>query len=190
MIQPREDIAWVRTTDGRLSPFDPDRLTQSIALACEFTGHADRLLAESVAAAIHHYICECETDRVIEATEIARIVLTVLEVLTCEDIARAYARRAEWTEIRLDELAAQASPVFELEFYRQLDATLRAASGTEEMALVHLRGLRACVMRLRGASRWGRSCRMLADDIVDFVRARVARTRPARAGTLRLEMLE
>jgi hypothetical protein len=185
MIQPREDIAWVRTADGRLTPFDADRLAKSIELACELTGHADQLLAESVAAAVYHYARECESDRTIAAAEIARIVLAVLETLTCEDAARAYARRSEWAEIRLDTMSG-----FELEFYRQLDTALREASGTEEMTMVHLRGLRACVMRLRGAQRWGQACRVLADEIVDFVRARASRARPARAGVLRLEMLE
>ena len=190
MIQSREDIAWVRGPDGRQTPFDVSRLEQSIQVACEFTGHADQLLAESVAAAVYHYTCLCETDRTIAAAEIARIVLSVLTELTCDDVARAYSRRGEWTEIRLDELAARANPVLELEFYRQLDAALRAASGAEEMAMVHLRGLRACVMRLRGAHRWGRGCRALADDIVDFIRMRVVRTRPAQAGVLSLELLE
>lgn len=185
MIQPRMDIAWVRDDDGRLTPFDTDRLAQSVALACEFTGHPDRLLAESVAAAVHQYACECEPDRVIAAAEIERIVLGVLTALTCETIARAYARRREWAEIRLDQIGG-----FELEFYRQLDQALRAASATEQMAMVHLRGLRACVMRLRGARRWGERCRALADEIVEFVRARAAGTRPASAGALCLEVLD
>ncbi len=185
MILPRMDIAWVRGSDGRLTPFDLDRLARSVALACEFTGHSDRLLAESVAAAVHQYACECEPGRVIAAGEIERIVLGVLTALACEDVARAYASRREWAEIRLDQIGG-----FELEFYRQLDEALRAASATEEMAMVHLRGLRACVMRLRGARRWGDSCRALADEIVGFVRARVAGARPATAGALSLEVLD
>ena len=185
MIQPREDIAWVRAKDGRLTPFDADRLAHSIQLACEFAGHSDNLLAESVASAVHRYACECERNHAIAAAEIAQIVLDVLTMLTCNDIARAYACRGEWLEIRLDEIAG-----FELEFYRRLDATLRTASGNEEMAVMHLRGLRSCVMRLRGTRRWGDSCRLLADEIVDFVRARVARTRAETAAMLRLEVLE
>jgi hypothetical protein len=185
MIQPRMDIAWVRDTDGRLTPFDAERLARSVALACEFTGRADPLLAESVAAAVHQYACECEPDRVIAAGEIERIVLGVLTALACDDIARAYGSRREWAEIRLDQIAG-----FELEFYRQLDQTLRAASAAEQMALVHLRGLRACVMRLRGARRWGEGCRALADEIVEFIRARVLMARPASAGALSLEVLD
>src|SRR2546427_11617463 len=116
MIQPCENIVWVRADDGRLTPFDTDRLTQSIQLACEFAGHHDLILAESVAAAVHLYACECERGRALHADEIARIVLEVLTMLTCDDIARAYVSRREWAEIRLDQMDG-----FELEFYRQLD---------------------------------------------------------------------
>lgn len=185
MIQAREDIAWVRADDGRLTPFDTDRLTQSIQLACEFAGHHDLLLAESVAAAVCMYACECERGRAMEAGEIARIVCDVLTMLTCDDIARAYVSRREWTEIRLDQIAG-----FELEFYRQLDTALRAASGAEEMAMVQLRGLRACVMRLRGARRWGDGCRAMAEDILDFIRSRAVQARPVRAAALSVEVRE
>lgn len=183
MIQPREEIAWVRADDGRLTPFDTDRLTRSIHLACEFAGHGEQVLSESVASAVHSYACECGP--VIEAAEIGRIVYDVLAMLACADIARAYASRHEWAEIRLDQIAG-----FELEFFRQLDAALRAASGTEQMASVLLRGLRACVMRLRGARRWGEGCRALAEDIVDFIRNRAAQVRPESASALSLEVKE
>jgi hypothetical protein len=183
MIQLREDIAWVRADDGRLAPFDPQRLARSIQLACEFTGHCEHVLSESVASAVRAYVSDCEP--IIDAAEIGRIVYDVLAMLACTDVARAYASRHEWVEIRLDEITG-----FELEFYRQLDAVLRAASGAKQMASVHLCGLRACVMRLRGARRWGTGCRALAEEILDFVRARAAQVRPVRAVALNLEVRE
>jgi hypothetical protein len=181
MIQPREDIVWVRADDGRLTPFDADRLTQSIQLACKCAGHHDLLVAESVAAAVHAYVKECPTD----VQEIACIVLDVLTMLACDDIARAYSSRGERAEIRLDQIDG-----FELEFFRELDAALRAATGAEEMAMVQLRGLRACVMRLRGARRWGDSCRAMAEDILDFIRSRAVQARPVRAAALNVEVRE
>ena len=66
-----------------------------------------------------------------DAGEIERIVFEVLTMLTCDDIALAYANRHEWAEIRLDQIAG-----FELEFYRQLDGALRRASGCGETAIV------------------------------------------------------
>jgi hypothetical protein len=167
VIQLREDIAWVRDDAGTLTPFDNSRLAASIHLAAAEAGQADMLLAESVAAAVYLFARDCQPQHIIAAGEVARIVVSILTALGCADMARAYARRRSQTEIRLDELAVGADAVFELDFYRRLDAALRAASGD---ALVQLRGLRSCVKRLRGAQRWGAGCRALAEDIVGFVR--------------------
>src|SRR5437899_1357484 len=121
MIQLREDIAWVRADDGPRTPFDSHRLARSTQSAGEFAGHPDTLLPGSIAAAV-----SLSTDgKTIGASEIARVVLDVLTMLACDDIARAYARRHEWAEIRLDQIAG-----FELEFYWQLDAALRTASAS------------------------------------------------------------
>jgi len=46
------------------------------------------------------------------------------------------------------------------------------------------------VMQLRGARRWTVGCRELAEEIVDYVRERVARVRPAKAECLRLAVVE
>ena len=181
MIEVREDIAWVRAADGRQTPFDPCRLAHSIQRACEFTGQTDALMSESIAAAVAF----SAAGKTIAATELARTVLVVLTTLACDDVARAYAHRHEHAEIRLDQMAG-----FELDFYRQLDAALRTASASEAMAAVQLRGLRACVMRLRGAQRWSDSCRTLAEEILNFVRARASQARPDRAGALNLEVRE
>ena len=185
MIQLNADIAWVRGDDGRLAPFDAARLTESIQLACAFTGHKDRLLAESIAASVRLFVTEGRHDQKIDSSEIARIVLDVLTMLAMNDIAHAYRTRFEWAEIRLDEIAG-----FELEFYRQLDTVLRAASETIAMERMQLRGLRACVMRLRGARRWDGGCRALAEDILEFIRSRAVQARPARAAALSLEVME
>jgi len=160
MIQLREDIVWVRAADDTLTPFDGPRLTGSIQRAIR-----DQLLAESIATAIYRYACETQTICAAEIAELACAALTMFGLTECAD---AYRHRRRFAEIQLDQLAG--SETFELGFYRQLDDELRALV---EPARLNLRGLRACVMRLRGARRWGESCRVLADDIVGFVRDRV-----------------
>jgi branched-subunit amino acid aminotransferase/4-amino-4-deoxychorismate lyase len=64
MILSRDDITWVRAEDGQLTPFDERRLAESIQRAAELVGHHDWLVAESVAAAIRHYVAECTGDNV------------------------------------------------------------------------------------------------------------------------------
>jgi hypothetical protein len=56
--------------------------------------------------------------------------------------------------------------------------------------MVRLCGLRACVMQLRGARRWGAGCRQLAEEIITHVRSRVSGLRPEGAEPLRLAVLE
>ncbi|MEI6082874.1 MAG: hypothetical protein WCS70_01085 [Verrucomicrobiota bacterium] len=187
MIQLREEIAWVRDSQDRLTPFDVARLAASIHGAVAVAGAAEHLLAESVASAIHLYtrdVCQRQT---IAAVEIAELVNAVLTMLGLEEIARAYEQRRQWTEIRLDQLSATAD--FELGFYRRLNSELNAVVD-DELELVQLRGLRACVMQLQGARRWGESCRALADDIVGFVRDRVRQVRRASSTALCVEVLE
>ena len=189
MILERQDLAWVESADGRLTPFDEARLITSIQTAARRVGHDGECLAESVAAAIHLYARDCSSKRTVEASEIEEVVASVLHMLGCDDIERAYAQRRQLGEICLDQLAAQSGAGFELNFFHRLDHALRTAAD-KELALLHVRGLRSCVMRLRSAQRWGASCSALAADLVEHVRYRVARMRPQRAAALRLAVLD
>lgn len=189
MILPREDIAWVRTEDDRIVPFDGERLADSIQRAAEQAGHSDPLLAESVAAAVQLFVCEAGDKRTLAAREMTGLVVSVLTMLGFADIAQAYRLHGRDARIRLDEMASQAGTSLELDFFRQLDAALGAAADGDTSRL-EVGGLRACVMRLRGAQRWCASCRTLAEEIVNHVRARVARMRPAHAAELRLAVVQ
>ncbi|HUK81639.1 MAG TPA: ATP cone domain-containing protein [Verrucomicrobiae bacterium] len=189
MILERQDLAWVESTDGRRTPFDVARLIASIQTAASRVGHDGEWLAQSVAGAIHLYARDCTSEQTVETSEIEDVVASVLHMLGYDDIERAYLQRRQLGEIRLDQLVAQSGPGFELNFFQRLDDALRSAED-EELALLRVRGLRSCVMRLRGAQRWGASCRALAEDIVEHVRFRVARARPQRAAELRLAVLD
>ena len=189
MILPREDIAWVKSNDGCIVPFDGERLIASIQRAATQTGQSDPLLAESVAAAVQLFVCEASDNRTLDAREMAGLVVSVLTILGFAEIAQAYRLHGHDTRIRLDEMAARAGTSLELDFFRQLDAALGAAADGHTSRL-EVGGLRACVMRLRGAQRWCASCRTLAEEIVNHVRARVARMRPPHAAELRLAVVE
>lgn len=189
MIQARENVVWVEVESGERSPFDDERLAHSIQCAAATVHQHDEWLAESIASAIHLYASECLQPRAISAAEVSQIVTEILAMLGYTDISQAYARRGERTEIHLDEMVAEATGGFELGFFRQLDAALQAAAD-EDLSVVRICGLRSCVMRLRGAHRWGASCRRLAEDIVVYVRHRVSRVRSAQAVALQLAVLE
>ncbi|HXI84888.1 MAG TPA: ATP cone domain-containing protein [Verrucomicrobiae bacterium] len=189
MIKALEDMAWVKFEDGRMAPFDEQQLALSIQDVAERAGHSDWWLAESVAAAVHAYAIKSRSDGVIPTREIVEIVVAVLATLGFEKISEAYAGREHCAAIHLNDLAARVGAAFELEFFRQLDSELGAASD-HRLAVIEVDGLRACVMQLRGARRWTVGCRELAEEIVDYVRERVARVRPAKAECLRLAVVE
>ena len=171
MIQLREDIAWVRRDDGRLMTLDADRLTGELTEAAAVAGVTDWWLAEAVAAAVRQFVCDEIADRVVEARELHNLVTVVLLALGHTTLAEIYAHRHLHAEIRLNELATESGCGFELAFFRQLDVALDNANG-----FVQMRGLRSCVMQLRGARHWSAGCRRLAEEIVGHVRERVTRS--------------
>ena len=189
MIKALEDIAWVKFEDGRMAPFDEQRLALSIQDVAERAGHPDWWLAESVAAAVHAYAIKCRSDGVIPSREIVEIVVAVLATLGFEKISQAYAGDKHSAAIHLNDLAVREGAAFELEFFRQLDQALAAASD-RRLSVIEVDGLRACVMQLRGARRWTAGCRKQAEEIVDYVRERVVQVRPAKAACLRLAVVE
>jgi len=189
MIRQLEDMVWVKFEDGHMTPFDEQRLALSIQNVAERAGHSDWWLAESVAAAVHAYAIKCRSDGVIPSREIVEIVVAVLSTLGFKNISQAYAKHEHSTAIHLNDLAMRGGAAFELEFFRQLDRELKAASD-QRLSVIEVDGLRACVMQLRGARRWNSGCRKLAEEIVEYVRERVARVRPARAASLKLAVVE
>jgi hypothetical protein len=188
MILLQQDMVWVRDADGCLTPFAVRRLAAAIHDAARQADSPADWVAVPVAEAVSAYLMAREGDRVVAAGELRRIVLAVLGMLGCEEIARAYQLGRQRVEIRLDELAARSGAGFELEFFQQLDAAL-AAVRNDAMRQVRVEGLRDCVLQLRGAQRWGTGCRTMAEDIVGHVRAKVARMRSRTAETLNLAVL-
>jgi len=189
MILLCESVAWVQSADGRATPFDEARLCASLARAALLAGHREWWFGDAVAVAVREFICAQCDRQTVPAETLASLVEGVLRALGFPDIAEAYHRRRQCAEVRLDQIANDHAMLSELEFFHRLDAELRVA-GDDELALVRVRGLRMCVMRLRGAQYWSANCRRLADEILGHVRERVARTRRCGAAELRLTVVE
>jgi len=186
MIQLRDNIGWVQAGDGRAAPFDVERLSASVMRAATLAGHGDWWLAEAVAMALQEFVVGHCARQTLPAETLADLVKGVLGSLGYADIAKAYGRRRQHAEVHLDQIT---NTVSELEFFQRLDAALRVA-GDDELASVRVRGLRSCVMRLRGAQYWSAGCRRMAEEILCHVRERVARARRREAGELRLAVIE
>ena len=109
MIQLHSDVVWVRAEDGRLAPFDEQRLAQSIQKVAENVGQSDWWLAESIAAAVHAFAAKSRSDQIIPSKEIAEIVATVLATLGYDWISEAYPGDANRVAIHLNELVWRAN---------------------------------------------------------------------------------
>jgi hypothetical protein len=189
MIRLDQDVLWVQAGDGRLTPFDEQRLAISIQRAAEKVGHFEWWLAESIAAAVHAFAVKSRSEPIMPSGEISEVVAAVLATLGYDWISEAYTAGADRVAIHLNELAWRTNAGFELEFFQQLDHALGAAADRRLVAM-RLDGLRACVMQLRGARRWTAGCRQLAEDIAEHIRGRVARMRSGRAVSLKLAVVE
>ena len=129
-------------------------------------------LAEEVAFAIYRYTCERREHSIIDHTEISKFVESLLSLLGFEEMACVYALKNRCLKLQFDEIMVQASPIFELVLYRQLDRLLENVM-ERDIASLHLAGLRTCVMRVCGVRRWSRGCQTLSYEILEHVRARM-----------------
>jgi hypothetical protein len=165
--------------------FDGSRLVVALRLAADRTGQHDWWQAEPVTEAIRRAVIELCPQRTIGTEELSRVVVEILQILGYNKVAHAYQYRRRYAEIHLDQLDAH----LELAFFHRLDDALRVVADTE-LRHVAVRGLRGCVMQLRGARHWSDRCRQQAEEIVSHVRQRVAQHRPVCAEALRLTVLE
>ena len=85
---------WVRRSDGRLAPFEADRISGDLFAAGERVGQADAFLARELTDGILHFL-DAETDDAIPTTaQIAELVVKVVRELGYPALATAFAQRS------------------------------------------------------------------------------------------------
>src|SRR5438128_1677698 len=92
--------AWIYKRDGRLVPFEPDRITQALFAATEARQQPDTFLARELADGVLHFIGqEFSPSETPTTTQIAELVIKVVRELGQPALAEAFAgenqRRAE-----------------------------------------------------------------------------------------------
>ncbi len=86
--------AWVRKRDGRLVPFDADKISRSLFAAAEDLGRPDAFLARELTDGVVHFLPD-ETEGTSPTTDqIADLVAKVVRELGHPALARAYAEHA------------------------------------------------------------------------------------------------
>lgn len=87
----------VRLPDGRVEPFEPERITRSLFAAAERVGVADAFLARELTEGALHFLAAANTGAVTTPEQIAGMVATVVRELGQPAIARAYEQRSPVT---------------------------------------------------------------------------------------------
>jgi hypothetical protein len=106
--------AWVHKRDGRLVPFEPDRISQALFAATESLGQPDAFLARELADGVLHFLA-AETEGAIPSTaQIADTVVKVVRELGQPRLAEAFAdfgrRRSHQVRDTAPETSAAAAP--------------------------------------------------------------------------------
>lgn len=159
--------------DGRIEPLD---LSQ---LVCEIAGQNESLasklepwMVEHVVQSIVHYIrneMKKETVTLQDFIDLSR------ELLAHFSAGGAKGKSAAEAVCDLYQLAQRAGYGFELRFYDILRDHIQKASSNGSESYVFT-GLRRCVKFLAGHQRWRNRCRVINDEIVEFIRETLERT--------------
>jgi hypothetical protein len=86
-------LSFVRRSDGRLTPFDADRICQALFAASEQIGQPDAFLAREMTDSVVHFLADEADSGTVSTAQIAEVVEKVVRELGQPTLARAYAER-------------------------------------------------------------------------------------------------
>src|SRR5690242_11349638 len=92
-------FAWVRKRDGRLVPFEADRISRALFAAGESAGQPDAFTARELTDSVLHFLCAEAPGATPSTAQIADLVIKVVRELGQPKLAKAFAdaqaRKAE-----------------------------------------------------------------------------------------------
>jgi hypothetical protein len=92
---PAARLSWVRKSDGRLVPFEPDQISRDLFAATERLGDPNAFLARELTDSVLHFL-SLETESAIPTTtQILDVVVKVVRELGHPQLAQAFADRAD-----------------------------------------------------------------------------------------------
>ena len=86
--------AWVSKRDGRLVPFDADRISRALFAASEAIGSPNAFLARELADGVVHFVAMDSEGVTPTTARIAEVVEQVVRELGQPELARAFALQA------------------------------------------------------------------------------------------------
>ncbi len=175
MVAFKEEFPYLRCDSGQLFEFDRAWLHAAITRAADQAGYPSWWLTEHVTESIAFYLRLRNDESVVAFSQLSQTVRYVLKVIGYKEIVPYFAPAPPPISLSLLEIAQEAGAGYELAFFDCLEKRIGAlvSIGTDSLRLF---GLHACVKHLQGAKVWTRGCDKLREEVVCFVREKLAST--------------
>src|SRR2546427_7165472 len=175
MVAFKEEFPYLRTDSGQLFEFNRDWLHAAITRAADEAGYPSWWLTDHVTESIAFYLRLRNDENVVAFSQLSQTVRYVLKVIGYKEIIPHFTPSPPPISISLFEIAEQAGTGYELAFFDLLERRINALIQTG-MDNLQLCSLQPCVKHLRGVKVWTRGCDPLREEIVCFVREKIAST--------------
>lgn len=176
MVAFKEEFPYLRCESGQLFEFDQQWLHAAITRAADQAGYPSWWLTDHITESIAFYLRLRNDEPVVPFSQLSQTVRYVLKVIGYKEIIPYFSPTPPPIAFSLLEIAEAAGAGYELAFFDGLEKRIHALvdTGTDSLQLV---GLQACVKHLSGAKAWTRGCDTLREEVVCFVRDKLASDR-------------
>jgi len=175
MVAFKEEFPYLRTNSGQLFEFSRDWLHAAITRAADEAGYPSWWLTDHVTESIAFYLHLRNDENVVAFNQLSQTVRYVLKAIGYKEIVPHFAPSPPPISISLLDIAQEAGTGYELAFFDLLEKRISAlvGAGVDNLQLC---SLQACVKYLRSTKVWSRACDLLREDIVCFIREKLAST--------------
>src|SRR6266481_2934185 len=173
MVAFKEEFPYLRTKSGQLFEFSRDWLHAAITRAADEAGYPSWWLTDHVTESIAFYLHLRNDENVVAFNQLSQTVLDVLAAIGYKEIGPHFTPAPPPICISLLDIAHCAGASYELAFFSLLEKRISTLidAGADNL---RLSSLQLCVKHLRGTKTWTRACDALREEIVFFVREKLA----------------
>jgi hypothetical protein len=173
MVAFKEEFPYLRTSSGQLFEFNRDWLHEAIRRAADEAGYPGWWLTDHLTESIALYLHLRNDENVVAFSQLSQTVREVLEAIGYKEIGPHFTPAPPPISVSLVDIAHCAGAGYELAFFGLLEKRIRTLIETGADNL-RLSSLQLCVKHLRGTKTWTRACDALREEIVCFVREKLA----------------
>ncbi len=173
MVAFKEEFPYLRGDSGQLFEFDQAWLRAAITRAANEAGYPKWWLTDHVTESIAFYLRLRNDESVVPFDQLSQTVRYVLKVIGYKEIVPHFVPTPPPVSFSLLAIAQEAGAGYELAFFDALEKRITALVSARADSVL-LCDLQACVKHLRGAKMWTRTCDTLREEIICFVRERLA----------------